>query len=377
MAWIDKQKNILDFTLSSLLKRKGKNAALVCVYTVVVFVLASIMFFTHAIKKEAMLILKDAPEIIVQRMVAGRHDLMDLKYADEIKKITGVSSAGGRLWGYYYDPLFKANYTLMVPPEFKYQQGEIAVGQGVSRSAVTEEGNIMPFFGIDGKLMSFRIRELLSSESELVTSDLVLMSEPDFRTLFGIPKSMATDLAVTVGNPQEVVTIANKIKKQLPDTRPIIREEIIRTYDTIFDWRSGIMLVIFSGALLAFIIFAWDKASGLSAEERKEIGILKATGWETADVILMKYWEGTVISLTSFLTGMILAYVHVFFSSAALFEPVLKGWVVLYPQFRLVPYINAYHVATLFFLTVVPYTTATIIPTWRAAIVDPDSVMRT
>jgi hypothetical protein len=174
--WIDKQKNILDFTLSSLLRRKGKNAALVCVYTVVVFVLASIMFFTHAIKKEAMIILKDAPEIIVQRMVAGRHDLMDLRYLNEIKKITGVSSAEGRLWGYYYDPLFKANYTLMVPPEFKYQQGEIAVGQGVSRSAVTEEGNIMPFFGIDGKLTSFRIMELLSSESELVTSDLVLIS---------------------------------------------------------------------------------------------------------------------------------------------------------------------------------------------------------
>jgi hypothetical protein len=375
--WIDKQKNILDFTLSSLLRRKGKNAALVCVYTVVVFALASIMFLTHAIKKEAMIILKGAPEIIVQRMVAGRHDLMDLSYADEIKKITGVRSAEGRLWGYYYDPLFKANYTLMVPPEFNYQPGEIAIGQGVSRSAVTEQGNIMPFFDINGKLKSFRIRELLSAESELVTSDLVIMSEQDFRELFGIPKNRGTDLVVSVGNPQEVVTVANKIKKQFPDARPILREEIIRTYDTIFDWRSGIMLVIFSGALLSFIIFAWDKASGLSAEERKEIGILKATGWETADVILMKFWEGAVISLTSFLGGMIFAYVHVFFSSAALFEPVLKGWSVLYPQFRLVPFINVYQVATLFFLTVVPYTTATIIPAWRASIVDPDSVMRT
>ncbi len=375
--WIDKQKNILDFTLSSLLRRKGKNAALVCVYTVVVFVLASIMFFTHAIKQEAMIILKNAPEVIVQRMVAGRHDLMDLKYVDKIKRITGVNGVEGRLWGYYYDPLFRANYTLMVPPGFSHQQGEIAIGQGVSRAAVTEEGNIMPFFGMDGKLVSFRIRELLPSESELITSDLVLMSEQDFRDLFGIPKDRVTDLAVSVGNPQEVLTIANKIKKQLPDTRPIIREEIIRTYDTIFDWRGGILLVIFSGALLAFIIFAWDKASGLSAEERKEIGILKATGWETADVILMKFWEGTVISLSSFLAGIIFAYLHVFLSSAALFEPVLKGWAVLYPQFRLVPHINAYQVATLFFLTVVPYTTATIIPTWRAAIVDPDSVMRT
>jgi len=38
--------------------------------------------------------------------------------------------------------------------------------------------------------------------------------------------------------------------------------------------------------------------------------------------------------------------------------------------------VNAYQVATLFFLTVVPYTVATIVPSWRAATVDPDAVMR-
>ncbi len=93
-------------------------------------------------------------------------------------------------------------------------------------------------------------------------------------------------------------------------------------------------------------------------------------------MILMKFWEGTVISLSAFLAGLILAYFHVFFTSSTLFGPVLKGWSVLYPNFRLTPFIDETQVVTLFFLSVLPYTVATIVPSWRAASVDPDSVMR-
>jgi len=74
--------------------------------------------------------------------------------------------------------------------------------------------------------------------------------------------------------------------------------------------------------------------------------------------------------------GYLAAYVHVFFTDAALFAPVLKGWAMLYPRFRLIPYVDGLQVATLFFFTVFPYTVATLIPIWRAATTDPDAVMR-
>jgi len=162
----------------------------------------------------------------------------------------------------------------------------------------------------------------------------------------------------------------------LPDTRPIIRDEMVRTYDAAFDWRGGVLIFILAASLLSFIIFAWDKASGLSGEEKREIGILKAIGWETTDVLLMKFWEGLVISLSAFLLGLIGAYVHVFFTGAPLLAPVLKGWSVLYPDFRLTPFIDFSQIFTLFFLSVVPYTVAIIVPSWRAATIDPDLVMR-
>jgi len=374
--WIERQRNIIDFTLSSLLRKKGKNISLLCVYTLVVLMLASVMFFVHSIKKEASMILKDAPEMVVQRMIAGRHELIPLAYMDKIKNIRGVQSVNKRLWGYYYDPVVGANYTLMVPDHSDVPAGNIMIGRGISRVRLAFPGDTLEFRSHDGKIITLEVKKTLSPESELVSSDLVLISEDDFNRLFGRNRDSVTDLTLHVKNPRELSTIALKISEILPDTRIILRDEILRTYDAVFNWRGGMMIVILLGALLAFIIFACDKASGLSQEERKEIGILKAIGWETSDVILMKFWEGMIVSLSSFLLGILLAYAHVFFTSSMLFEPVLKGWAVLYPQFKVVPFVDASQVVSLFFLTVVPYTVATIIPSWRAATVDPDSVMR-
>jgi len=126
MPWLDRQRNIIDFTLSSLLRRKSKNAALLVVYIVVVFVLSSVMFFTHAIKREASIVLQGAPEIVVQRIIAGRHDLIPIGYAQRIGAIRGVRSAKVRLWGYYYDAVFGTNYTLMVPERFPHGEGTVA-----------------------------------------------------------------------------------------------------------------------------------------------------------------------------------------------------------------------------------------------------------
>jgi lipoprotein-releasing system permease protein len=374
---IEAQRNILDFTLSSLLRRKRKNAALILVYTLVVFLIASVMFFTHSIRKEASLVLKDAPEMVVQKLVAGRQDLMPLDYIEKIKGIKGIDSIKGRLWGYYFDPFFGANYTLMSPDDDRLPSGTIAIGEGIAKDRKVHAGDMVALNAYNGETMLFKVQEIFSAESALVSADLVLMSGDDLRDLFGIPKGNVTDLTLKVRNPRELGTIAQKIVQTLPDTRPITRDEILRTYDSIFNWRGGVIIVILFVAVISFFIFAWDRASGLGAEEKREIGILKAIGWETSDVILMKFWEGMVISFSSFLLGMLLAYAHVYFTSSLLFEPVLKGWSVIYPDFKLIPFIDAYQISTLFFLTVLPYTVSTIVPSWRAATIDPDLVMRT
>lgn len=373
--WIEKQRSLIDFTLASLARRKTRNLGLLAVYGLLVFVLASVMLFVHALRQEATAILEGTPEVILQRMVAGRHDLIPPGYLEKIGRIRGVQAKEGRLWGYYYDPVVKANYTFMVPAH-EIAPGTLHIGPGLARERGLAPGNTVSFRSYSGRLFAFTVGAVLPQGSELASADLVLLSEQDFRAFFEYPAGHYTDIALSVANPQEVRTVAAKLANALPDSRPILREEVLRTYASIFDWREGIVLTVLAGALFAFAILAWDKASGLSAEEKREIGILKAIGWETGDVIKMKFWEGALVSLAAFLLGYVGAYLHVFRFDAALFEPVLKGWAVLYPRFSLTPAIDGLAVATLFFFTVVPYTAAVLVPIWRAATTDPDSVMR-
>ena len=374
--WLARQRYLLDFTLASLARRKGRNLGLLLVYLLLVFVLASTALYTEALRREATVILKDAPEIVLQRLVAGRHDLIPPGTIDRLGRIRGVQDIRGRLWGYYYDPVVKANYTFLVPADGSVARGTLVVGPALARQRGLNENTGISFRAYSGKMYSFVVAAVLPRASELASADLILLHEDDFRAFFAYPEGYYTDIALAVANPQEVRNIATKLGVLLPDSRPILRDELMRTYISLFDWREGLMLALLSAALFAFAILAWEKASGLSADERREIGILKAIGWETGDVLRMKLWEGALLSVGAFSIGFVAAYLHVFHFGAPLFESVLKGWAVLYPRFQLVPAIDGLQIATLFFFTVFPYLAAILVPVWRAAITDPDAVMR-
>ena len=137
---LHRQKYLIDFTLAALFRRPGKNLGLLLVYSLIVFMLASVMLFTHALRSEAHQLLENSPELILQRMVAGRHDLVPEDYLEKVGKVRGVREKYGRLWGYFYDPVVKANYTLMVPHDRELEDEQIVVGHGIALSLVLSDG---------------------------------------------------------------------------------------------------------------------------------------------------------------------------------------------------------------------------------------------
>ncbi|PLY06701.1 MAG: hypothetical protein C0624_04250 [Desulfuromonas sp.] len=383
-----RQLKILEHALSCLRRRWGKSLAIILVFAFTVAVLASVLFLTHALRSEATRLLEDAPDLVVQRLSAGRHDLIPEHYREQIEAMPGVKTVQARAWGYYYDNLTKANFTMMgvdataplawplLVGEMPQADDECAVGSGVARVRGLGVDDYLMMIDAGGLGVSYRVTGVFQPESDLLANDLVLMSTAETRRFFALPEGFATDLAVTVYNPREIDTLARKIKRDFPDSRPITHGEIRRTYDAVFNWRGGMLLIVFAAALVAFCVLAWDKATGLSAEERREIGILKAIGWDTSDVLLLKFWEGVAIAVSGLLLGILAALAHVFLLGAPVLVAVIRGWSILFPPFELVPYIDLYQIFVLGFMTVVPYVASTVIPTWRAASAEPDSVMR-
>ncbi len=379
-----KHLNILDYAVHFMLRRRGKNIATVLVFTLVVFMLASVVMMMGSLREEAENTLALAPDITVQKIVAGRQGLVPLSYASRIQDIRGVSRVEGRIWGYYYDALEDATYTIIGVEHlpFRVVEGraprgqEVVVGEAIAKRKRIIPGDRIILRDHRGNYVKFTVVGVFSPRSSLQSADIIAMPGSIAREFFGIPDDRANDLAVYVANPAELTNIAYKISLALPDARVLTRQQIRETYDAIFGWRSGVFLAAIFGAILAFAILVWDRASGLTAEEKKEIGILKALGWSTEDVLEMRTCEGVLLALNSYLLGIILAYIHVFYLNAPLLRPVLLGWSTLYPSFELMPALSLEDLLLIFMVSVVPFMAAVIVPSWRASTIDPDEAMR-
>ncbi len=391
---LEKQLNILDYALSSLWRRRMKSLSVLLVFAAVIFLLASFQMVTQALSDKAKQVLAHTPEITVQKMSVGRQEAIPLAYQNKLAGIFGIRRVVPRIWGYYFDEVRLTNYTVMgmavdeMPEGNRLdtvlakgnipgpdERGRVVVGSSIIKALNLDERTTFSLFRPDLSLKSLEVIGEFSRDTDILTNDLIVMNLDDARDLFAIPAGLVTDLCVYVANPKEIETIAKKISEALPSVRVLTRPQIQKTYQVVFGWRSGFGSICLLAALAAFVILAWDKASGLSPEERREIAIIKVLGWETSDILAVRFWESVIVSGLACIVGMTTAYIHVVYFSASLFRPVLMGWSVLRPELQLLPRLAVGDILLILAFTVIPYLAATVIPAWRSATVPADSAL--
>lgn len=389
-----RQLNILDYALRSLRQKLLKNTAVFCIFALVIFLLTSFHLLGKAFTEAAEFILLTVPDITVQQMSAGRQTSLSSGAAGKLSAIYGIRKMEERIWGYYFDESNGANYTV-IGMDHRHEdvdkgewlglsdgrlpepgaRGEVVISGEVGRLLALGERQYFTLFRPDLSLHSFKTVGFFDSSWDIVTADVILMSLADARELFAIPDGYITDLLVYAGNPQEIETIAAKISENLPGSRVITRSQILKTYKVVFNWRSGLGTICLLTALATFIVLAWDKASGMSGEEVREVGVLKVLGWQTSDIIALRFCESGAVGVLAFFTGYLLGWVHVVMFEGALFKPVFLGWSVLRPAFRVVPSFTFADMLLIFSISVIPYFCATAVPAWRAAVIRAESVI--
>ena len=201
-----RQLKILEHALSALLRRKYKNLSLLVVYAFTVAALGSVLFLTQALKAEAIGALSEAPELVVQRLAAGRHDLIPTEYAETILALPGIEKVTPRVWGYYYDALVRANFTMIgfrdTPQNIELIEGrlpngpdECAVGRGVTGIFGAEIGDRLVLIDSQEKDRLYEITGRFTSASSLLTNDLILMQEGALRDFFAMAPDSRSNLS--------------------------------------------------------------------------------------------------------------------------------------------------------------------------------------
>lgn len=388
---------LVNHGLKSLTRRFWKRFTVILIFSLLVFLLVSVFSISSSLEQELTITLDALPELIVQKMSGGRQTIIPAERAYEIATITGVSTSTPRVWGYYYFANANTNFTIIGKDvdldsyKSKYSQifemnaniidtvsgPFIIVGQGVS-DLISKYYFDDEFFFIasDGRIITVPVVATFTDVSSLETNDVILMPEYLVRDLFDIYEDDATDIVVVVPNPDEVDIVKQKIYSLFPDCRIVGREDIKASYKSIFNYKSGLFLALLIPTFMAFFTMIYDKSSGLSLEEKREIGIMKAIGWRVEDVLILKLMESGFIALFSFFSGAALSLFYVYTLNAPFIRNLFLGAGNLKPDFQLIPAINV-EILTISFMAIVPiYILATIIPAWKTAIIDSDEVMR-
>jgi ABC-type lipoprotein release transport system permease subunit len=386
-------RSLSGYAIGALARRKAKNIALGGGLAFAVALVGAVLFLADALRAEADRASAVMPDVTVESLVAGRPSSIPVEAAEKVRSFPSVAAVTPRVWGYLFVTGIEGNVTIVGTPPgapaLSLSHGDLKKGRDIVPGAheMIAGAGLASALGIDvGDQLGLpspnpdapplKLVGTFASSVDLYTSDVVLCDAADARTLLGLGEGQATDLAVWVNNPSEAHVIATKIVGVLPGSRVIEKSLLGRLYALTYGHRAGLVLAAAIPALLALLVLAWDRASGLGPEEKREIAILKAVGWSTSDVLTSKLLESLLVATLSATLGLVLAYVWVFPLEAPGLRAALAGWSVLYPEARLTPIVDPAELLALALAIVAPFVGLSIVPAWRAATMDPMEAMR-
>jgi len=374
-----------------LFAHKKRNLGIFFISTLLVMLLSSTFFISSSIQKELLSTLKYQADFTVQRYEAGRVLNTPKNWIDEFLEFEGVSNVQGRIYGtHYYEP--KETHFLIVGVDFYEKQivktvqkliSKLNIESFLSRPNMILGAGVQEFFDTyeykdyytfrppDRSKKRVYIYGSLPQESALMSNDMILMESSLAREILNIDKAYVSDIIIEVKNKQEMQKVEEKLILSHFNTRIIKKSDIAHFYKNLFNYKGGVFLTFFFITLLAFLIILYQRYSTITKIESQEIALLRMLGWKIKNIIYLKVIENFFLASISYLIGIILSYIFVYFLDAPLLKNIFLGFQNLKNSnisFSFYPDITT--LALLYALFVIPFILAILIPIYKITIND-------
>ncbi|MFO0795261.1 MAG: FtsX-like permease family protein [Candidatus Brocadiaceae bacterium] len=377
---MNKHINLLLLATENLLRHRAKTIVVcLCIIAILAPFITAIAI-SEGIRAQSHISVEEGADLYLTFDEFGRNAAIPLKYLDEIKKTFGVTKVVPRIIGRGF---LQNKITVIVgikkediPESISCISGriienpnEVVVGYELANYFHLHAGDQFSMRGQQRK--TFTVVGVFSSDSGIWGASMIFMSFKDAGELFG-KQDVATDMQIYTlpGHNSEIATDLYDILQNEPYR--IQDKHMVELY-----FKKGFMLKegVFSALyLVAFAlgIPAILVASGFGLSERKrEIGIMKATGWNTLEVLELISFEQVLISLLGATIAIIVSILWVKVFNGVFLAQFFIAEISLLPQFTLPARFLPLPCFLSFFFAFILTMVGSVYSSWRASTIPP------
>lgn len=377
---MNKHLNLLFLAIENLLRHRAKTVVVCLCLIAILSPFITAIAISEGVREQSLISVNAGADLYLTYDEFGRNAAIPLKHLDEIKKIFGVTTVIPRIIGRGF---LQNKLAIIVginkediPDSISCVSGrifenphEVIVGCELAKHFHLNIGDQFSMRCQQRKV--FTVVGFFSSDSSIWGASMIFMSFRDAGELFG-KQDVATDIQIHTlpGHNSEIAT----------DLYDIFQNEAYRLQD-----RQMVELYVKKGFMLKEGIFsalyvvafalgvpAILVASGFGLSERKkEIGIMKATGWQTLEVLELISMEQLLISFLGATIAIVLSILWVKGFNGAFIAQFFIAEITMLPKFTLparflpLPCLLSFFFA--FLLTMV----GSVYSSWRASTVSP------
>ena len=389
-----KRLNLLNAACRNTFRHKLRSLVVILCLVAILFPFVTAISLSEGVRTQSLAAVEEGGDLYVTINEYGRNAAIPLRYEKVIKRLNGVTrvvprvigrvcagDAGEKILiiaGVRTEDLPKSitciEGRVFKPSQFwgRDESGEAIIGKGLAKYYDLKVGDLLKVEEL-GKL--FRVVGIFSAGATIWSSDLIFMGLEDAANLFKM-KGMASDLMIRC-RPGYADAIWRQLPTRIDRRLNIQSKDLIRTY-----FRRG--FTIKQGMFTALYIVAFAVAipallvtSGLGlSERRREIGILKATGWQTQEVLEMVAYENLLLSLTSVPAILLLSMIWLKVFNGAFLAQFFIAEIGLLPDFPVPSKYTPLPVVLAVFFSLILTMVGSIYSSWRAAIIPPAESIR-